>query len=346
MPVHPLYQDAYPRSGQVALLCEGDVIGYEVSILKRWLDQYLGVNPLVDFWACGTSTAIFGVSDAIGRARPIVVVEDRDYRTIEESTKESETRRQRRAERGLSILAWRSWQRNEIENYLLEPDVVAPCFAMAFKCTEANVKDTLAEILPALSVNQAFQHTFFQARQVWETSDPSPLLPNSLVLAPTWDDSVLRASSPGFQEALQVFRQNLKRWSGRLPSAIAFDSFADQACARYEQWKNPSLLDQFWLHDWAGKDVLQWLRIALTARFGWRNRATGERARVSWANLNRARRDERDRPIEADLKPFLVRAFLEFLSARTTGPLHSEWHGLLDAFSSLRGSPPATSAGK
>jgi len=53
MAVAPHYHSSYPRSGNVVLLCEGDLVGYEVSILRRWLDQHLGTNPLVDLCPAG-----------------------------------------------------------------------------------------------------------------------------------------------------------------------------------------------------------------------------------------------------------------------------------------------------
>src|SRR2546426_8469326 len=139
MAIAPNYHSSYPRAGDVALLCEGDVIGYEVSILRRWLDEHLGTNPLEDLWPCGTGAAIFGVSDAIGRSRPIAVIEDRDFRTPSEAAEQSTIKKQRRADRGLNIAAWQAWRRNEIENYLLEPEVATPCLAAFFKCTSEEV---------------------------------------------------------------------------------------------------------------------------------------------------------------------------------------------------------------
>lgn len=337
------YQSAYPRSGHVALLCEGDVVGYEVSILRRWLDKNLGTKPLVDLWPCGTGAAIFGVSDAIGRARPIVVIEDRDYRSIDEARGETATKQQRRAERGLAILKWQTWRRNEIENYLIEPEIVAPCLASAFGCSIDDVRDLLAGLLPSLAVHQAFQRAFYRVRQTWNTSDPAPTLPNSLVLAPVWNDTTLQAVSPSFDAALERFEQNLTTWRSRLGAPEGANQVLAEIKASYEQWRNPTLADRFWLDDWSGKDVLQWLRISLTAHFGWRDRATGNRIKLSWAGLNRTRRDAQDRPIEAEQKPFLVHAFLDHISALTSGDLHDEWRKILDVFIAHRnGTKPAT----
>ena len=332
MAISTSYLSAYPRFGHVALLCEGDVVGYEVSILRRWLDKNLGTKLLVDLWPCGTSASIFGVSDAIGRSRPIVVIEDRDYRSIDEARTKAAEMQNRRSERGLAILKWQTWRRNEIENYLVDPEIAASCLAPAFGCSAADVKGLLAGLLPALAVHQAFQRAFYRTRQAWNKTDPSPFLLNNLALAPVWTDSTMQAVSPSFDEALQSFEKNLATWQSRYDAPSGVEQILAEVKSSYEQWRNPTLADRFWLEDWAGKDVLQWLRISLTSHFGWRDRITGSRRKVTWAGLNRARRDEQDRPIEAEQKPFLVRAFLEHLSALSSGDLHDEWQAILKVF--------------
>jgi hypothetical protein len=343
MAAPPHYHSSYPRSGDVALLCEGDLVGYEVSILRRWVDQHIGTNPLVDLWPCGTGSAIFGMSDAIGRSRPIAVIEDRDFRTPSKAADQCASKKQRRAERGLNIATWRTWNRNEIENYLVEPQVVAPCLAFVFECTGDEVKQILEDLLPCLVVHQAFQHAFYNTREMWEATDSAPILPNSLSLAPVWNDTSLQATSPDFEVAFEKFERNFSTWRGRLGGPAGIDSILGGLKSKYLEWQRPSLSNRFWVHDWSGKDILQWLRIALTARFGWRDRNTGARANVEWGGLNRARRDAQDRPIEAELKPLLVHSFLEHLSSLTSGELYDEWHGLIADFSThCRGhSPPA-----
>jgi hypothetical protein len=331
-----IYQSAYPRSGDIAFLCEGDVVGYEVSILRRWLDKNLGTKPLVDLWPCGTGGAIFGVSDAIGRARPIVVIEDRDYRSTDEAESEAGVKQQGRSERGLTILKWHTWRRNEIENYLIEPDIAAPCLASAFGCSTDDVRGLLAELLPTLAVHQAFHRAFYRIRRTWNSSDPAPALPNSLTVAPTWNDDRMQAVSPPFDPAFGKFEKNLAKWHNRLGAPDGAGQILAEIKANYEVWRNPTLGDRFWLDDWSGKDVLQWLRISLTAHFGCRDRITGNRTRLSWGGLNRMRRDAQDRPIEAEQKPFLVHAFLDHLSSLTSGDLHEEWREILEPFISYR----------
>src|SRR5438105_3793793 len=113
-----LYPSAYPRPGQVALLCEGDLIGYEATFFQKWTGTELGNEPLVDIWTCGTATSIIGISDAIGRSRPIFVIEDRDFRSVDESLADCAQIRKDREGRDVRVIAWSSWNRSEIENYL------------------------------------------------------------------------------------------------------------------------------------------------------------------------------------------------------------------------------------
>ena len=80
--VNKRYLDRYPRSGNVAVLCEGDIIGYETNSLKKWLPS------TVDIWSCGTAKSIYGIADAIGRSRPVLIIEDRDFRKLDQAQKE------------------------------------------------------------------------------------------------------------------------------------------------------------------------------------------------------------------------------------------------------------------
>jgi len=260
----------------------------------------------------------------------------RDFRTFSKAAEQSSVKKERRAERGLNIAAWQTWRRNEIENYLLEPDIAAPCPASVFNCQSEEVKEILEGILPCLVVHQTFQHAFYQARQVWEATDSSPMLPNSLSLSPVWNDRAMRASSPDFEATFQQFERNFSLWRSRLKLPAGVESILTDIVARRQEWATPSLSNRFWLYDWSGKDIFQWLRIALTARFGWRDRGTEARRKIAWGGLNRARRDAQDRPIEAELKPLLVHGFLEHLAGLTSGELYDEWHGLIAIFSAYR----------
>lgn len=332
MPLHPHYYSAYPRAGDIAVLCEGDIVGYEFSILQKRLDARFRTKPLIDLWPCGSGAAIMGISDAIGRSRPIVVIEDRDYRSPAEAQKDCLQRRKNREDRGVSVGGWTVWRRNEIENYLIEPDIVTECFSRMFGCAGQTVRDTLAEILPSLAVHQSFQRMFYLIRKRWERTDPSPVLPHDIVVAPSWDDVDRNPRSPVFEEALQKFQDNLRGWR---ESGLDTTGLIDDLNSAFEQWRNPALSDAYWLNDWAGKDVLQWLRIALTSRYGLRDRQSSQRNTLQWSGLNRSRRDAQDRPIEALLKPFLVASFIDHISAIEAGELFEEWRDIFGIFELL-----------
>ncbi len=140
------FLSAYPRAGQIALLCEGDLVGYEATLFQKWTDQELGTAPLVDIWPCGTATSMHGISDAIGRVRPVLAIEDRDFRSANESRDDCARKKKDREGRDIRVIAWSTWNRCEIENYLLEPDVLLPVFRDAFGCDDRDIIDAADEI--------------------------------------------------------------------------------------------------------------------------------------------------------------------------------------------------------
>ena len=155
-------ENRYPRTGDVAVLCEGDVAGFEVDLIEKWIADRVP-HIMVDVWACGTQDSIFGVADAIGRSLPLVVVEDRDYRTTEQANRDCERKRKDRLKRTVAISEWRAWQRNEIENYLIEPEVVVPVLTRYFQIDDpAVVRVRLSSVVDCLRVDQAAQFALHQ----------------------------------------------------------------------------------------------------------------------------------------------------------------------------------------
>lgn len=298
------YLSAYPRPGQVALLCEGDLIGYEATLFQKWTGAELGNQPLVDIWTCGTATSIVGISDAIGRSRPIFVIEDRDFRSIEESRADCAKIRKDREGRDVRVIAWSSWNRSEIENYLLEPDVVIPVFRIAFECTEDDIIKTFDEILPALALFQASQYALGRARRLWVPTDPSNTLFSGIRPRPEWTDSTRAIVAPDHDTFRAGLEKNSQAWIKKT-QAIQCDVMGGFD-TKYKLWKSCQWKDDFWRVDWAGKEVLQWLRIAMTSRFGWPvDPESGKREPLKWS-MNREKRDAQDRPIEAALRPRLI----------------------------------------
>jgi hypothetical protein len=302
------YRSAYPRAGDVALLCEGDVVGYEASLFQKWTGTELGNEPLVDIWCCGTSSALLGVSDAIGRSRPIFVIEDRDFRSKDEARDDCARIRKDREGRAIKVISWSTWNRCEIENYLLESDVLLPVFRTAFGCGDDDIIKALNEILPALALFQASQSAMARARRTWKSADPTSALFSGLRSRPEWTDKGIVLPDPS------AFRTGLERnhdaWRKQV-QAIQCDVVADFD-AKFSAWKTCQWQDDFWRHDWAGKEILHWLRIAMTNRFGWRNAQSGARETLDWT-MSRDKREAQDRPIEAGLRPRMIDQFLSAL---------------------------------
>lgn len=326
------YLSAYPRAGQVALLCEGDLIGYEATLFQKWTGTEFGNLPLVDIWPCGTQTSIFGVSDAIGRSRPIFVIEDRDFRSSEEARSECTKHKKDRSGREIRVIGWVSWSRNEIENYLLEPAVLLPVFCEAFACSEDNVIKALNDILPALALFQACQHARACARHTWSDSDPSALLLSGLFLKPKWKDSSRTIAAPDHETFRAGLEKNHHTWMERM-QAVQCDVVAEFD-ERYKLWANCQWSDDFWRTDWAGKETLQWLRIALTSRFGWPNPQSGDRESLQW-DMSRDKIASQDRQVEAALRPRLIDRFLEALPATLPQGIRDEFNAIKAAIDSF-----------
>ncbi len=333
-----LYRGAYPKGGQVALLCEGDLIGYEYAALTGWLDSRPNPRALVDIWPCGTSSAIYGICDAIGRACPLVVVEDRDFRTLERAQKDCDHDRKDRLKREVRICVWRTWRRNEIENYFLELPVLLPVMEEWFGCSEEMLKQTLAEILPPLSLYQAVQATLYEVRSCWEQTEPDSDLRSGLkpLLEPQWEQNG-SVSSPAVDPARAFLMKKLDDWQARAhrlgrPFAQTYPKEVIQAFeGRLEQWAKPALDDDFWRCDWSGKEVLQWLRKRLSHKCGWPDPSTGSRRSVDWTAIaDRKNSDALDRDLEAALRPDLVRALLRYIADAPDTVVAREWNEIAE----------------
>jgi len=302
------YLSAYPRPGQIALLCEGDLIGYEATLFQKWTGAELGTAPLVDIWPCGTSTSILGISDAIGRSRPIFVIEDRDFRSADESREDCTRNQKDRERRDVQIIAWSTWNRSEVENYLLEPDVLLPVFREAFACGDDDIISALDDILPSLALFQASQYAMSRARRLWLSTDPAVALFSGLSSRPQWNDSTRGIVPPDDGAFRAGLEQNGNAWREQM-NTIQCDVVGDFD-AKFKLWKGCRWEDHFWRTDWAGKEILHWLRIAMTCRFGWPIDAeSAKRQTLNWT-MGRDKREAQDRPIEAALRPRMIDQFL------------------------------------
>ncbi len=327
--------DSYPRLGNVAILCEGDVAAYEASILRQWADRQFGTHPLVDVWPCGTGESLFGVSDAIGRSRPLVVIEDRDFRCEDNATKYCRGREKDRRKRAVRILQWRCWKRHEIENYFLEKPILIPVMRDWFACTEDQVRDAVGDTLTALTVFQAVDHALYHNRQSWSKSDPTSPLRQELGHRPQWDESSKSLAAPRFEDIRESLARNLQKWREKFSQDSQLrEPFSGEACLhdftdKFSEWSGMAYSDDGWRIDWSGKEVLQGLCRCLSSRHGWPSDGGSNRKQLDWSSLIQLKQAaEMDREIERAMQPDLVKAFLAHLGGLTEGPLFDEWEEL------------------
>jgi len=325
------YASSYPRNGKCAILCEGDISGYEVELLERWTCSF----DLVDVWACGTKEAIYGVSDAIGRAVPVFVIEDRDYRDSAAADKECRHKKRSREKRDIRVGFWRAWRCHEIENYLLEPRVLLPTMAAAFQVDEGTVAERLEQVLRDTGVDQAAQLALSQYRSGLPDRQAAVGGLSRKDARPVWDDSSKRFLAPDAssvaQALIEIMHHAHQRFQGedRLPRT---DEFLELFHTKCSEWESIGIANPVWKIDWAGKEVLQCLRRALSGEFGWPvEPGTTVREPVRWNELGEQKLDgEKDREIERFLQKHLVKAFLDFLKAEEDTEVRREWDEVLD----------------
>lgn len=324
------YQNRYPRSGQIALLCEGDVAGYEVDLLARWTTTSPDLG-MVDVWPCGTKTAIYGMTDAIGRSVPTFVLEDRDHRTQEAASKDCRANAKDRSKRGVKIGFWRAWNRSEVENYFLEPAILNPVFCKVFAVSEQTVQDTLQEIIAATAVDQALQMCLSEFRSAFPDGPQSVGGVPRKTGRPCCDENGLVA--PDVETVASLLGDVLDSAVERLAPEKCPDKESCLAAfqQRVDQWSSVALNDDVWRVDWAGKEILQLLRTHLSAKHGWPDE-TGSRVPVQWSTLSRQQSGELDRTIERALQPRLIRQFLSVLASNecVIPDVRDEWNSIID----------------
>lgn len=320
----------YPRNGQFAILCEGDLAGYEVDMLESWTAEFPDLG-LVDVWPCGTKTAIYGVSDAIGRSIPLLVIEDRDHRTVERADKDCRGNLKDRTDRGVRMSAWRSWARSEIENYLVEPSVLFPVFSEVFSVSEDQLSTYLQEILRATACDQSLQMALSEARSAFPKGDKDVGGINRVKGRPIWRDA--KIVTPDTDTVRSLFSTLLSESVARLaPDKLPkVDMFVSSFDTNLAAWTSMEIDDDEWKLNWAGKEVMAWLRKVLTSEIGWPDKSNpGTRQIIDWQSLNSNDAGEWDRKIERALQPRLVDEFLSQLKQRSLPqPVVDEWDSIV-----------------
>lgn len=335
------YKNRYPRSGQRALLCEGDVAGYEVDLLVRWTARFPELG-LVDVWPCGTKTAIYGITDAIGRSIPTFVIEDRDHRTPLQATKDCRANAKDRVKRGVQIGFWRAWSRSEVENYFLEPAILHPVLCKVFGVSRQTVEETLQEVVASTVVDQALQMSLSEFRTAFPDGPSSVGGVPRATGRPCCDENGLRAPDAATVEAL------LEEVLNNALAKVEPEKFPDRkSCIsafqrRIDEWNTITIDNLLWKVEWAGKEVLGLVRAKLAGEVGWPDE-NGQRIPVKWSALCRAEAGEWDRKIERALQPRFVKQFLDELTAQhcSIPDILEEWNslicGLRDGFESGEG---------
>ncbi len=320
----------YPRNGQFAILCEGDLAGYEVDMLESWSAEFPELG-LVDVWPCGTKTAIYGVSDAIGRSIPLLVIEDRDHRTTQRAEKDCRGNLKDRTDRGVRMTAWRSWARSEIENYLVEPSVMFPVFREVFSVSDEQLSSYLQVILTNTACDQALQMALSEARSAFPKGEKDVGGINKSKGRPNWQDSKIVVPETDTVRLLfsTLLTDSLARLAPeKLPKVDTFvSSFDDKLAA----WASMQVDNDEWKVNWAGKEVMAWLRKILSAEIGWFDKShPGTRQKIDWQSLTPNAAGEWDRRIERALQPRLVNEFLSQLKARSLPkPVLDEWDAII-----------------
>lgn len=341
MPNAPLYPQNYPASGTFAILCEGDLTGYEAAILGRWLRERTPTAETVDVRPCGTGEALFGMADAIGRSVRVIVIEDRDFRSAERAKAECADKCAEREERNLAMRGWVAWSRNEIENYFLDDEVLFPAMREAFKCDDADTKAARDEAIKALRVFQVVQAAVSEADTAWAKLESVRRVGGG---RPKWSGSGLDV--PVAATVRTSLETHVKACQDKVYKDAAFKepllgkSLLDAFDTRLKDWSVDPLPVDAWKRDWAGKEVLRLVRQQLAAKF--RAPIASEHKRidkVDWfsvgkdvdedkpakkAKVQEQRRGALDRDIERAIQPLLVEHLWAHLEAVPTADMNSD----------------------
>ncbi len=343
MPNDPVYKNSgfYRGSAPVALLCEGDVIGYESQFLSRWFRSPNAGSLKIDVWACGTGHGLRAIADSYGREVKIVGIEDRDFRSDEQASADCQNRLQDLEGRGVAVRGWFAWGRNEIENYFLDDKILNPVMVNWFGCKDDDVNKALDTAVQSLKVFQAVQASVYGIRRWWEHTDPAVSFRGSECLyvggRPNWTENGL--ASPDKEQIKEKLLVALNRWRERfagdktktpLPEKADMEKVFDE----YTQVHPVQNVEaDVWRTDWAGKEILKLVRQQLAHSFG---RDYGGRLRdilkqqgielgdtIPWHRWNRQTRDSIDRELEHEIQSRLVKQLFEDAANNPTSEIRT-----------------------
>jgi hypothetical protein len=349
MPNTPLYPQNYSGFGAFAILCEGDLPGYEAAILGRWLRERTPTKEIVDVRPCGTGGALLGMADAIGRSVRVIVIEDRDFRSAERAKTECAKKCAERDERNLAMRGWVAWSRNEIENYFLDDEVLFPAMREAFECTDADTKAARDEAINALRVFQVVQAAVSEADAGWAKLEASRRVGGG---RPRWSGTGLAV--PVATAVRTNLETHVKVWQDKVCTDGAFKepflgrSLLDAFDTRLAAWSVDPLPVDVWKRDWAGKELLKLVRQQLAAKF--RAPIASKQTRidkVDWFSVGKEvaetdaakktkiqeqLRGALDRDIERAIQPVLVQHLWAHLTAEATADMNLDFGEIAKCF--------------
>jgi hypothetical protein len=349
VPNAPLYPNNSPHSGYFVILCEGDLPGYEAAILGRWLRDRTPTNKTVDVRPCGTSSALIGTADAVGRTTRIIVVEDRDFRTVGEAKAKCDAALAEREERNLAMRGWVAWTRNEIENYFLDDEVLLPAMREAFECTDSDTRAARENAINALRVFQVVQAAASAADGAWSELEKARRIGGG---KPKWVATGLEA--PQATTVRGNLESHVRGSQGKVYSANAFREpflgklLLDAFDSYWAAWKADPLPEDVWKREWAGKEVLRLVRQQLAAKFrppmeskmaridpvDWFKvgEAIAETDRAKKAKLQDQARGAMDRDIERAIQPVLIKHLWAHLEASPGADMNADFSEIAKRF--------------
>ena len=345
MPNLPLFPENYPGPGSVAILCEGDLTGYEVAIIGRWLRERVPTDQTVDIRPCGTGEALFGMADAIGRTVRLVVVEDRDFRSADRAKEECAAKCAERKERNLAMCGWVAWSRNEIENYFLDNEVLFPAMREAFDCKDADTKAARDEAIKAIHVFQVVQAAASDADGAWAELVKARRLGGG---KPKWTANGLESPQPA---AVRTnLESHIKGAQGKAYKNNAYQepllgmTLLDAFDTRLNAWSADPLPDAIWKQEWAGKEVLKLIRQKLASKFNAPSESKQTRiGALDWfkvgddnleadktkkAKFQEQARGALDRDIERAIQPVLIKHLWAHLEAFPEADMNADFEAI------------------
>ncbi len=345
MPNDPVYKNSgfYRGSAPVALLCEGDVIGYEAQLFGRWFRSQAAGALRIDVWACGTGHGLRAIADSFGREVKIVGIEDRDFRTQAQADQDCvECFNDLDKRRGVAVRGWFTWRRNEVENYFLDDEILTPVMSGWFGCADADVKEALRNAVESLAVFQAVQAAVYGIRRWWEDTDPAAGISGSPSLhvggRPRWvEGNLAPADSETIKESLL---NNFDKWRDRYVGGKTKTPPPEKAdiAKVFDQWAagtpDESSEAAHWRTAWAGKEILKLVRQQLAHRFGTNyggnlgkllsQQGIEPKQSIPWDKLKPGPRESIDRELEHEIQSHLVKQLIEFATENAQSAIRAD----------------------